>query len=119
MVGYHTSGVVFILHVLVMVVFANVGSSFGLLIGIIAKDTATATMLVPMILIPFMIFSGFLISNSNAPVYLIWMNYISPMRWSFQALMKNVFNDFTFTCSVEKQIGGRCFPFQTVILKID
>jgi hypothetical protein len=98
MIGFAESGTTYILHVIVVLLMSNVGSSLALLLGIIAKNSTVAFALVPVTIIPLLVFSGFLINNDNVPKYFIWASYISPMRWGFQAAMLNIFNDLTFTC---------------------
>lgn len=76
------------------------GYIFGMFFGAICKDQATATHLLPIVLIPIMIFGGLIINVNSIPVYIRWLQYLSPMRHSFLILFQsqmtsNKFKDFS------------------------
>ncbi|RLN86610.1 hypothetical protein BBJ28_00022893 [Nothophytophthora sp. Chile5] len=41
-----------------------------------------------LILMPMMLFGGLLMNSNDTPVYFVWINYISPMKFGFDAMMK-------------------------------
>ncbi|KCV68817.1 hypothetical protein H696_04234 [Fonticula alba] len=55
-------------------------------------------------LLAFQIFGGFFANQSGMLVWLRWLQYISPHKWSFQALMVNEFRDRVITCTPEEMI---------------
>ncbi len=89
MVGFNPNFARFLLFLLFIILVSNIGAALGLLIGIIARDTGVAAILLTIFLIPFIIFSGFLINPSDVPVYFIWVLYISFVKWSFQGVAIN------------------------------
>lgn len=56
MIGFVNNGGAFIVFALSLILSSNIGSSLGLIIGIMSKDVGTGTALVPIVVIPFMIF---------------------------------------------------------------
>jgi ABC-type multidrug transport system permease subunit len=102
MVGFQASR--FVVFWLLVLLVANVGASMGLLVGIKAKDATTAISSVPLVVIPFMLFSGFLINVASTPPYFIWIEYLSPIKYCFQGIAINEFTNLDFTCSDNEQI---------------
>jgi ATP-binding cassette subfamily G (WHITE) protein 1/ATP-binding cassette subfamily G (WHITE) protein 2 len=102
MVGFQSDR--FALFWFLVLLVANVGASMGLLVGIKAKDATTAISSVPLVVIPFMLFSGFLINVDSTPPYFIWIEYLSPIKYCFQGIAINEFTDLTFTCSSDQKV---------------
>jgi ABC-type multidrug transport system permease subunit len=89
MIGFKKNGVNFLLYTIVVVLVANIGSALGLTLGIIAKDAGTASALIPMIILPFVIFSGFFVNSRTVPAYFIWVPPISFVKYAFSAVVLN------------------------------
>lgn len=68
---------------------ACVGSSIGLLTGSFFKDAQRSTSMAPALLLPLMMFSGLYNQIGSIPVWIRWMQYISPFRYGLQALLLN------------------------------
>eukprot|EP00027_Filamoeba_sp_ATCC50430_P001778 CAMPEP_0168555874 /NCGR_PEP_ID=MMETSP0413-20121227/8573_1 /TAXON_ID=136452 /ORGANISM="Filamoeba nolandi, Strain NC-AS-23-1" /LENGTH=847 /DNA_ID=CAMNT_0008586765 /DNA_START=41 /DNA_END=2584 /DNA_ORIENTATION=- len=108
MIGFQADAAKFFIFVLILVLVTNIGSAMGMLLGVLARDSGVAVALVPVTIIPFILFSGFLVTVGGCPDWFIWMIYISFARWSFQALVLNEFTDLTITCSKDQEINGVC-----------
>jgi len=104
MIGYKTDGGIYIMFNVVMMLCYFVGSSLGFILGIIAKDSTTAMTLVPMVFIPFMMFSGFLINADSIPYYFYPIRYTSFLKYSFEILVYNEYKDMDFSCTVDERI---------------
>jgi len=104
MIGYKPEGGIYIMFNIVMVLAYFVGSSLGFILGIVAKDSTTAMTLVPMVFIPFMMFSGFLINADSIPYYFYPIRYTSFLKYSFEIIVYNEFKDLNFTCTTSEQI---------------
>ena len=63
----------------------------GYFFGTTFSDLNTATIITQFTVIPFFLFSGFLINVVNMPIWLSWLQYFSPFRFSIEASMKNEF----------------------------
>lgn len=65
------------------------GNSLGLLLGSMVNDAKIVTMLVPIMILPFVLFSGFYKNREDLPVWLFWLEYISPLKYSFISFLRN------------------------------
>lgn len=46
-----------------------------------------------MVLIPFILFGGFFVNSATYPAWVGWFQYLSPIRYGFEALMRNEFDE--------------------------
>ncbi|KAK0584755.1 hypothetical protein LWI29_018013 [Acer saccharum] len=75
-------------------IFASfwVGSSFITFVTGIVSDLILALTVAGAILSYFFLFSGFFISRNKIPPYLIWLHYMSVVKYLYQALLQNEYN---------------------------
>ncbi|ORX98562.1 hypothetical protein K493DRAFT_280357 [Basidiobolus meristosporus CBS 931.73] len=91
MIGYQADAGKFFIYMLTNVVMSLVGSAFGMFIASLFKQLQVALAVVPLVVLPLMMFGGFFLNNGSAPVYLGWIQWLSPIKYSFAALAKNQF----------------------------
>ena len=72
------------------------GLSIGITIATIAKNVSIALQFAPFCIIPLILFSGLFINSSSIPVYFIWIQYLSPIRYIYQEVYKNEFKGLKF-----------------------
>lgn len=65
------------------------GMSMGLLLGSLVKEARTVSSLSTVILLPFVLFSGFFKNQNNLANWVGWIQYISPFKYSFSAFVQN------------------------------
>lgn len=65
------------------------GNSFGLLVGSFFSDAKVASGILPLIVLPLMLFSGFYKNRKDLPRWIGWVEYISPIKYAFAAYAKN------------------------------
>jgi hypothetical protein len=53
------------------------------------QDTKSVSAVVPIILIPLVLFSGLFKNTGNIPVWLGWIQYISPLKYGYLAMVTN------------------------------
>jgi ATP-binding cassette subfamily G (WHITE) protein 1 len=92
LVGYQTTAGKFFIVAFINVLSANTGLALGLLTSCIFNNLAVALGIVPLIILPLMIFSGLFVNGGSLPVYFAWIKYISPMKYAFSALIQNEFD---------------------------
>lgn len=112
MIGFQPTFSRFIQYIVILFLCSLCGGSLGLTMSTLAPDASVAGALIPVVLIPFMIFGGFIANFDTIPVFFIWVPYISFIKWGFEALVLNEFRGLTFTCTEQQRIGGQC-PFRT------
>ena len=63
------------------------GVSYGLFFSVFFSEEMAMTM-VPLIIIPFMLFGGFFVNQSNVPYYFYPIQYISMFKYGYQATVE-------------------------------
>ena len=76
---------------LIQVMCALAASSFGYLLSSIFENETAATSLAPLFIMPMMLFGGLFTNNAEAPGWLGWIQYISPIKYCAEGLMRNEF----------------------------
>ena len=72
-----------------MLLLGLCGNSLGLLIGSILTDAKTVSTASSSVILPFALFSGFFKNSANLPVWIGWIQYISPFKYGFTAMILN------------------------------
>jgi ABC-type transport system involved in multi-copper enzyme maturation permease subunit len=68
-------------------------TALGMFIGTIFTKEAVALAIAPVSLSPMIIFSGFLVNLDTVYVWLRWIQYLSPIRYAMEILVRNEFDD--------------------------
>ncbi len=79
----------FFFHYLVYCLMAFTGSSFGMLLGSAIQDAKSVSAVIPIMLMPVILFSGFYKNRDNLPGWIGWLEYLSPVKYGFTAVMEN------------------------------
>ena len=73
-------------------IFSFLGTS-GLLIGIVTgiaiKNQNLAIQAASLVTIPFVLYGGLVVNLKNLPAYSSWLQYFTPMRYSFNAFVNS------------------------------
>ena len=65
------------------------GNSLGYFIGSMTSDTKLIPVLIPVILMPFILFSGLYKNRDSYPEWLGWLEYTSPIKYGYIILLAN------------------------------
>lgn len=106
-VGFASNFKNFLNFIFIGVFEALVGMMIGLFLGTAASDIHSATEIAPMIFIPFMLFCGFLTNVDNILPPLKFFEYLSPIRYTFEYLIKNEFEEY-------HELLGEIHPLKTL-----
>jgi len=79
----------FFIFYLITFLIGLAGNSLGLLLGSVITDAKSVAGATPMLLIPFVLFSGFFKNRGNLPDWIGWIEYISPLKYGFNAFVLN------------------------------
>jgi ABC-type multidrug transport system ATPase subunit/ABC-type multidrug transport system permease subunit len=104
LVGLNPDPVPWIIVCCVLILMTNVAYSLALLMSCAIPDPSLVVKIQPLILLPFMIFSGFFVNKDSIPVYFIWFEYISFVKYAFRAAFVAVFQNLTFTCDDDEYV---------------
>ncbi|KAK6202414.1 ABC-2 type transporter-domain-containing protein [Scheffersomyces amazonensis] len=75
-------------------------------IGAATKTLSESMTPSTLLLLAFMIFTGFVIPTPKMLGWCRWINYIDPVAYTFEALMANEFHDREFACAQFVPSGG-------------
>merc|ERR1712166_218720 len=111
MVGLPNLVDVFLKFVLVVVLTANAAASLGYLIGCGAPNATVGQMLMPVVLMPNMLLSGFMINLDNIPIFIQPFSYASFVRYAMQAGFANIWSASEYDvidCSPKEVASDKC-----------
>lgn len=69
-------------------------SAYGQVIGSLFDSAETACFFCPIIMMPFLLFAGFLTNLDTYPRWIGWVQYLSPIRYGFEAAMRMEFEHY-------------------------
>jgi len=95
--GFNTDNYRFAYFVLISVLMSLSAGGFGLLVGSFLTNPITAATSVSALTVPFNIVSGYYINVKDIPIFLSWLQYVSPVRYSMEAFMWNEYDGSVFT----------------------
>ena len=75
------------------ILYVQVGTLLGIFIGAMVWDVELAVEIAPAIFVPLMLFSGYTNNTDNIVPWLKWLEHISPVRYYFEFLVFNEFED--------------------------
>ena len=101
MVGLDSNAGVFFTFYLAYFLISLTGNSLGLLLGSIIPDPKIVGLLVPVLLVPFILFSGFFKNRSVLPVWIGWVEFLSPLKYVFIAFVRNELHEEEYQFLVE------------------
>jgi ABC-type multidrug transport system permease subunit len=82
------------IFLVILILIYNAFSGYSLIISASFSNKQLAVTLTPVLIIPFMLFAGFFVASSNIPWYLKEFEYLSIIKYGYQALMLNQFKDY-------------------------
>jgi ABC-type multidrug transport system permease subunit len=88
-VGLSSTATQFFTFYLICYLIGFAGMSLGLMLGSMATDAKSVSVLTPVIMLPFFLFSGLFKNTGNLPAWIGWIQYISPIKYTFSAFLQN------------------------------
>jgi ABC-type multidrug transport system permease subunit len=101
-VGFNRTARTFFFYLLTVLIANHVGRGMGSIVAAAAPNGDAAVSLFPIVIIPFVLFSGLFIAPENIPVYFRWIADISPFRYGYEAFLTNEFKGITFRCKEDQ-----------------
>lgn len=83
----------FFLHALILILDVLCATSFGFFVGCAVTNESAANALVSLLMLPFILFAGYFVNLDDVYVWLRWIEYISPIRYSTEALIRIEFEN--------------------------
>ncbi|DBA00883.1 TPA: hypothetical protein N0F65_008526 [Lagenidium giganteum] len=74
--------------------------ALGYMVSCLCRRVDIAPIVGVVVILPFMLFGGLFLNSDDAPKYFIWIQYISPIKYGFEGMMKVFWNHVhTISCS--------------------
>jgi ABC-type multidrug transport system permease subunit len=89
MSGLNFSAQGFFFHWFVLFIMVFVGSSLGMLIGSLVSDVKSVMPLISFVIVPLILFAGYFKNRHDLPSWAGWIEFISPIKYSFIAFLDN------------------------------
>ncbi|EAR83932.3 ABC transporter family protein (macronuclear) [Tetrahymena thermophila SB210] len=90
LVGLRTEG--FLLCAFVLILMSLTGNGLGLMTGAMFASPQASAAMSPMLLLPFLMFSGYYSNLDYLPGWITWIQYLSPFRYMQNAFLRNEFD---------------------------
>eukprot|EP00762_Andalucia_godoyi_P008326 ANDGO_07316.mRNA.1 ABC transporter G family member 16 len=98
MVGFQDTAWSFFRFLFILELVSNAGASLAYVISAAAPNGDVAQALMPLILIPMMLFGGFFVNTDTVPAWIAWLKYVSLIFYGFQALIQVEYSGLTLHC---------------------
>ena len=95
----------FLMACIIAVLTALNGMAIGTLAATVFNSVDIALVILPLLLIPMMVFSGLMVNLNTVKPYFAWIPVISPTQYAYKAIMKNEFSDL-----LQKDDTGAILP---------
>ena len=83
-------------------------SSLAVLLGCLVCDVKQATEMVPLLLVPQILFAGFFIRTSLIPVFLRWAQYLCALKYGLNIAIMNEFSASQDSCQESEDAARNC-----------
>ncbi|KAJ2007952.1 hypothetical protein GGI04_001324 [Coemansia thaxteri] len=94
LLGFRQDGVKFVVFTVAAMALSLCGFSCGLFLGASFKGLSTVLAALPVMFLPFLLFGGLLVNTGNSTVWLQWIQWASPIKYGYSAMMKNQFTGY-------------------------
>lgn len=91
-VGLRPTAEAFFVYLFTLILIYNSFSGYSLIISASFSNKQLAVTLTPILIVPFMLFAGFFVASANIPYWLKEFEYLSIIKYGYQALMHNQFD---------------------------
>ncbi|KAJ2553898.1 hypothetical protein EV175_002776 [Coemansia sp. RSA 1933] len=92
--GLQRDGVKFVLFMVCSIAINLFGYSLGMLLATVCESMSSIVAVLPMVLIPLLLFGGLFVNSGNSTVWLRWIQWTTPVKYTFTATMKNQFEGY-------------------------
>ena len=94
--GFSSDLTLFAIFCFEMVMMAIIGNSMGMFCGIFFADSQKVTTMVPMLMVPLMLFSGVFNNLNSIPKWISWFQYLTPYKYGVHSMLLNEYGDQKF-----------------------
>uniref|UniRef100_K3X5A5 ABC transporter domain-containing protein n=1 Tax=Globisporangium ultimum (strain ATCC 200006 / CBS 805.95 / DAOM BR144) TaxID=431595 RepID=K3X5A5_GLOUD len=73
---------------LMIILVNSTAIGLGYMVSCLCRRVDIAPIVGVVIILPFLLFGGLFLNSADAPDYFVWIQYISPIKYGFEGLMK-------------------------------
>ncbi|KAF1789798.1 P-loop containing nucleoside triphosphate hydrolase [Phytophthora cactorum] len=73
---------------IIMILVNSCAVGLGYMVSCLVRRIDIAPIIGMIIILPFLLFGGLLINSDDCPKYFVWIQYVSPIKYGFEAIMK-------------------------------
>ncbi|CDJ67567.1 white protein, putative [Eimeria necatrix] len=117
MVGLNDAPVRWLLGLLFILLATNSAISIGYVISSVAPTLQFASTMIPILFMPLVLMSGFMVILSNMPRFWIWLQYISPFRWGWSGVMHAVWEGVELDPCPPEVLPPQCYSTGEQVLR--
>jgi ABC-type multidrug transport system permease subunit len=99
LVGLQATPEKFALFILTLVFTSLAGNALGLTVASAFHDFNVASAVSPLIMMPLMFLSGFVVNTESIPAWLGWIQWLSPAKYAFASLTQIEFTGLDLQCA--------------------
>ena len=99
----------YLTYVFTVSLVGMIAVTLGLIIGAMVPSIDLGPSLVTPLLMPLIVFSGYLISHSAIKPWFLWIYYLSFFQYAFHILLVSQFNHLSFDCCCTNTTSIPCF----------
>lgn len=101
-VGFQPSAGKFCVFFVIRALLALSANAMGLFLACVFPDIAVALAVAPLVVLPLIMFAGFVINTRSIPVYIYWLQWVSPAKYAYIALALNEFGGLNLHCTSDQ-----------------
>ncbi len=94
---------------IIAVLTALNGMAIGTMAASVFNSVEIALVILPLLLIPMMVFSGLMVNLKTVKPYFAWIPIVSPTQYAYKAIMKNEFEGLLQTDDTGAKLPGDFF----------
>jgi ABC-type multidrug transport system permease subunit len=95
-IGFTITAWQFFYFYLITMLITQCSASFGYFFSSVFNKEETAVSLAPVLIMPIILFSGFFSNVGTYPDWVMWIQYLSPIRYGLEAFTINEFGYRTY-----------------------
>ena len=99
-IGLSISATQFWYFYLIILLVSQCSASFGYFISSLFENEEMAVSLAPVFMLPIMLFGGQFANSGNIQAWISWFQYVSPIRYGFEAVVRNEFDYHTYNTTL-------------------
>ena len=105
MIGFEASAEMYFTFLLIIILLSSTATGFGYFIACVTGNPRVAAILGPVMILPFLLFGGLFLNSNSAPVYFVWLEYLSPIKFGYEAFMRTYWEHQDGGMEVLRMVG--------------